>query len=85
MSQLEPQDVRTKPMGYCKKAILYAVIARINDAYPYSKVNCDRLLANARFRNNCVFDSYQSPPLVTFSSHFSKVPEAVEDAVSYYK
>ncbi|MDW7671030.1 MAG: hypothetical protein SCK57_10105 [Bacillota bacterium] len=39
MSQLESQDIRTGPKGYCRRAMLYAVIASIATF----KALCDRL------------------------------------------
>ena len=35
--KIESQDVRTGPKGYCKRAMLYAVIARIVEKIPTVK------------------------------------------------
>ncbi|WP_343186862.1 transposase [Anoxynatronum sibiricum] len=77
MSKLESQDVRTGPRGYCKRAMLYAVIARIVEKIPTIKALCDRLRDDARFRYNCGFDPYQPPPSqATFTRFMKQLEEA---------
>ncbi|MDW7661964.1 MAG: transposase [Bacillota bacterium] len=77
MFKLQSQDVRTGPRGYCKRAMLYAVIARIVEKIPAIKALCDRLRDDARFRYNCGFDPYQPPPSqATFTRFMKQLEEA---------
>jgi transposase len=72
MSKLESQDVRTGPRGYCKRAMLYAMVARIVEKIPTVKALCDRLRDDVRFRYNCGFDPYQPPPSQATFTRFMK-------------
>ncbi len=80
MSQLESQDVRIGPRGYCKRAMLYAMVARIIEKIPTVKSLCDRLRDDARFRYNCGFDPYQPPPSQATFSRFMKQLEETDIA-----